>query len=154
MYTICLQPMSNISSRPKTKDRLTKEARSELMARVKSKDTLVEKTIRRLVFNMGFRYRLHRKDLPGSPDLVFSSRRKVIFVHGCFWHGHNCKAGRNKPASNMPYWNSKLIMNKARDKKNLKQLSSLGWASLIIWECEIRKIDYLTKLIKRFLNNK
>lgn len=154
MYTICLQPMSNILSSMGTTDRLSKNARSELMARVKSKDTQPEKVVRILLSKMGFRYRLHRKDLPGSPDLVFPSRRKVIFVHGCFWHGHNCTAGRNRPSSNKQYWTAKLEKNKKRDKNNLQSLAAIGWKSLIVWECKVKKTEYITELMKKYLNDK
>lgn len=137
-----------------TTDRLSKNARSELMARVKSKDTQPEKVVRILLSKMGFRYRLHRKDLPGSPDLVFPSRRKVIFVHGCFWHGHNCTAGRNRPSSNKQYWTAKLEKNKKRDKNNLQSLAAIGWKSLIVWECKVKKTEYITELMKKYLNDK
>lgn len=154
MYTICLQPMSNMLSGMGTTDRLSKNARSELMARVKSKDTKPEKAVRILLSKMGFRYRLHRTDLPGSPDIVFSSRRKVIFVHGCFWHGHNCKAGRNTPASNKQYWTAKLERNIKRDKSNRQSLAAIGWQTLIIWECKIKKTEYITELMNKYLNDK
>lgn len=137
-----------------TIDRLSKNARSELMTRVKSKDTQPEKAVRILLSKMGFCYRLHRKDLPGSPDLVFPSRRKVIFVHGCFWHGHNCTAGRNRPSSNKQYWTVKLEKNKKRDKNNLQSLAAIGWKSLIVWECKVKKTEYITELMKKYLNDK
>lgn len=123
------------------------------MARVKSKDTQAEKTVRSLVFKMGFRYRLYGKTLPGSPDLVFPSRRKVIFVHGCFWHGHSCTAGRNRPSSNKQYWIAKLQKNRKRDKNNLKALAAMGWKSLIVWECKVKKTEYVTELMQTFLND-
>lgn len=110
----------SLRARPTDKraDPLTPAQRSYTMAQVKGKDTKPEIRVRRLVHGMGYRYRLHRTDLPGKPDLTFPSRRKVIFVHGCFWHGHNCKAGMKRPRSNQAYWPSRLERNKTRDKAN------------------------------------
>src|ERR1700681_1759849 len=111
--------------------------RSEIMRRVRSQDTQPEILVRRLVHSMGFRYRLHGKSLPGKPDLVFSVRRKAIFVHGCFWHGHRCEAGA-LPTSNTEYWQAKRNYNLARDRRNLRSLAGVGWRVLVIWECELR----------------
>src|SRR5581483_7737979 len=119
-------------------DKLTPARRSENMRRIKSKNMKPELAVRRLVHKLGYRYRLHRKDLPGNPDLVFSSKRKVIFVNGCFWHGHDlegCRDGR-RPKSNTGYWNTKLARNKERDAKNIAALEASGWAVLTIWECD------------------
>lgn len=124
--------------------------RSANMRAIRSKDMLPELTVRRLAHKFGYRYRLHRKDLPGKPDLVFASRKKVIFVHGCFWHLHNCK-GAHIPKSNLDYWLPKLTRNQARDVNNLKQLSAKGWQSLVIWECETRDVHDLKKRLKGFL---
>src|SRR5438105_2600699 len=96
-------------------DTLTADKRSELMSRVRSRDTKPELRVRTMIHKMGFRYSLHRRDLPGNPDVVFSVRRKIIFVHGCFWHGHRCRSGQNRPTSNQTYWSSKLDRNKRRD---------------------------------------
>ncbi|MGJ0429049.1 very short patch repair endonuclease [Methylobacter sp.] len=124
------------------------EIRSAAMAKVRSKNTKPELTIRRLLFALGYRYRLHRVDLPGKPDLVFQGRRKVIFVHGCFWHSHNCPKGR-KPKSNEAFWVKKLRRNKERDLDNLRKLSGMGWSVCVVWECELRNIEAVkTKLIK------
>jgi DNA mismatch endonuclease (patch repair protein) len=106
--------------------------------------------VRSLVHMMGYRFRLHRKDLPGKPDLVFVSQRKVIFVHGCFWHAHACKAAHT-PKSNADYWGPKLQRNKARDRKNIKTLENAGWRSLVIWECETRTPDKVKKRVSAFL---
>jgi DNA mismatch endonuclease (patch repair protein) len=125
--------------------------RSENMRRIRSKGMLPELAVRSLVHRMSFRFRLHRKDLPGKPDLVFVSRRKVIFVHGCFWHAHECKMA-HKPKSNADYWGLKLERNQARDKRNLAALAAQGWKSLVIWECEIRSGRTLKKRIKTFLS--
>ena len=127
--------------------------RSENMRRIRSKDTGPEMTVRRLVHGMGYRYRLHRKDLPGNPDLVFPGKRKVIFIHGCFWHQHSgCRDGR-LPKSNQSYWIPKLERNKDRDKSAIQKLESAGWVSLVIWECEIKDLDALKEKIEMFLNN-
>jgi DNA mismatch endonuclease (patch repair protein) len=137
-------------------DLLSPERRSENMRRIKSKGTTPEMAVRRLVHGMGYRFRLHRNDLPGRPDLVFPSRRKVIFVHGCFWHGHddpNCAVGRRQPKSNLDYWLPKLSRNKARDADNSAALTRLGWSVITIWECKIKQRDksMLTKTLYNFL---
>ena len=125
--------------------------RSENMRRIRSKGMLPELAVRSLVHRMGYRFRLHRKDLPGKPDLVFALRRKVIFVHGCFWHSHRgCKIA-HKPKSNADYWGPKLKRNQARDKKNLAALTALGWKPLVIWECELKKGSAASARIRKFL---
>ncbi|HXM93629.1 MAG TPA: DNA mismatch endonuclease Vsr [Candidatus Dormibacteraeota bacterium] len=125
--------------------------RSENMRRIRSKGMLPELAVRSLVHRMGFRFRLHRKDLPGKPDLVFVSRRKVIFVHGCFWHAHDCSIAHT-PKSNAAYWGPKLQRNQARDARNIELLRTAGWKSLVVWECEIRSGRALKKKIKAFLS--
>lgn len=122
------------------------------MARIRSKDTRPEFAIRSLLHQMGFRFRLHRKDLPGSPDIVLPKYRAIILVNGCFWHFHkNCRDGKI-PASNKNYWNKKLQQNINRDKMNLKKLRYIEWRVLIIWECEVRKkFDRVAKKITDFL---
>jgi DNA mismatch endonuclease (patch repair protein) len=120
------------------------------MRAIRSKDMLPELAVRRFAHKLGYRFRLHRKDLPGKPDLVFAGRRKVIFVHGCFWHSHDCKAA-HVPKSNVDYWGPKLQRNQSRDRKNLEALKADGWQSLIIWECETRDEDALKKRLKTFL---
>jgi DNA mismatch endonuclease, patch repair protein len=126
---------------------------SARMAKVRQKGTAPELVVRRLVHGMRYRYRLHRKDLPGKPDLVFPSRRKVIFVHGCFWHGHHCRAGRNRPASNRAYWEAKLNGNHQRDAKNVVALEAAGWKILVLWECQIKNRLETIERIRHFLNN-
>lgn len=130
-------------------------SRGENMRRIRSKDTAPEMTVRRLVHGLGYRYRLHRKDLPGNPDLVFSSRKKVIFVHGCFWHQHedlSCKI-TNTPKTNLEYWLPKLERTKQRDELNQQKLKETGWDVLVIWECEIEtSLDKVAKRINKFLN--
>lgn len=124
--------------------------RSENMRAIRSKDMLPELAVRRLVHKAGYRYRLHRSGLPGKPDLVFGGRRKVIFVHGCFWHAHGCKSG-HIPKSNVDYWVPKLRRNQARDEKNLAALAAGGWKSLVVWECEVKDPLSVCGRIKRFL---
>lgn len=132
-------------------DWLTPEQRRRAMQAVKSKDTKPEMTVRRLVHRMGYRYRLHRKGLPGRPDLVFGPRKKIIFVHGCFWHAHNCKYGR-MPTSNEDYWHPKLKRNQERDAENRAELKALGWNVLTLWECEIKDTASLIDRITEFLD--
>jgi DNA mismatch endonuclease (patch repair protein) len=110
---------------------------SERMAAIRGRNTKPELEVRRLVHRMGYRFRLHRSDLPGSPDLVFPGRRAVILVHGCFWHQHDCKLGRKLPRARPEYWLPKLSRNKARDIIVLDQLEASGWMTLVIWECEL-----------------
>ncbi|HEX5423838.1 MAG TPA: very short patch repair endonuclease [Candidatus Acidoferrales bacterium] len=127
------------------------EVRRRTMQAVKSKNTAPELLVRRLAHKMGFRFRLHCKDLPGKPDIVFPNRHKAIFVHGCFWHGHTCARGARVPKANREYWKGKVSRNQERDLKHLKDLSAAGWKSLVIWECELREGGKLSARIKRFL---
>ena len=134
-------------------DRISEERRSYNMSRIKSSNTSVELAVRRLIHGMGYRYRLHGKGLPGKPDIVFRPRRKVIFVHGCFWHQHSspdCPDSR-VPKSNLSYWEPKLERTKQRDANNQNLLLEMGWESLIVWECELRDIPALRSRIQRFL---
>lgn len=127
--------------------------RSALMARIRSRDTRPELIVRNLAHRLGYRFRLHRRDLPGSPDLVFPSRRKVIFVHGCFWHRHDCPLGRKTPSARPEYWLPKLERNQRRDAAALEQIASLGWSPLVIWECELKQMleDELADRLHAFL---
>ena len=134
-------------------DTLTKQERSDLMSRIRSKDTKPELIVRRLVYSMGYRYRLHRRDLPGTPDLVFSGRKKAIFVHGCYWHYHKdpaCRLAR-LPKSRLDFWKPKLEGNRRRDSKNCGKLRDLGWDVLVVWECEIENQQYIEKVLRTFL---
>lgn len=124
--------------------------RSENMRAIRSKGMRPELAVRSLVHKLGYRFRLHRKDLPGKPDLVFVFRRKVIFVHGCFWHSHGCKLSHT-PKSNSAYWGPKLERNRTRDAKNLELLEDAGWNSLTIWECELGAPDIVQKRATQFL---
>lgn len=132
-------------------DKLTPERRSENMRRIKSKGMKPELFVRRIVHALGYRYRLHRKDLPGKPDLVFGPKRKAIFVHGCFWHQHSeCREGR-PPGSNVSYWGPKLTRNVARDAEHLASLTSQGWNTLVVWECETKDTKSLQAKLRKFL---
>jgi DNA mismatch endonuclease (patch repair protein) len=111
---------------------------TERMRRIRKTDTKPELIVRRLIHSMGFRYRLHNRKLPGNPDIVFPRHRKVILVHGCFWHRHDCPDGRKLPRSNPEYWGPKLERNRRRDEVNAARLLDLGWNVLIVWECEVR----------------
>ena len=128
------------------------EDRSCIMRAVKSRDTAPEMLVRRLVYSMGYRYRLHRKDLPGKPDLVFSSRRKIIFVHGCFWHGHTCDRGARVPKANRDYWLTKIAKNRKRDAQHQTRLEETGWRVLVIWECEMKDRPALEARLQDFLD--
>lgn len=118
-------------------DRLTKEARSWLMSRIKGRDTKPEIVVRSALHRAGFRFRLYHRQLPGKPDIVLAKYKTVVFVHGCFWHGHSCTRGK-LPKSNKRFWADKLSSNMARDQKNCRQLKKLGWRVLTIWECKLQ----------------
>ena len=123
------------------------------MRKIRSQDTKPELIVRRLLWSLGYRYRLHDKDIPGKPDVVFKGMKKVIFVHGCFWHQHDssiCKIVR-KPKSNEAYWNEKLTRNKQRDKDIQKEISDMGWEYLVIWECETKDQQLLKDRMNEFL---
>jgi len=135
-------------------DKISDSRRSDNMRRITSFNTKPEMAVRHILYSLGYRYRFHRKDLPGKPDLVFASRKKIIFVHGCFWHQHNlatCLDSR-VPKSNRHYWNKKLKNNVQRDIGNQMKLSELGWDILTIWECEIKNDNKLIKRMQKFLN--
>jgi len=127
------------------------ETRRRTMRAVKSRNTKPEMIVRYLIHKAGYRYRLHRSDLPGKPDIVFASRRKVIFVHGCFWHGHNCPRGARTPKTNQAYWIKKINGNKERDVKAQNALKALGWDVLLIWECQLNDRDGLLDRVADFL---
>ncbi len=135
-------------------DSLSPSERSKRMSLVKSKDTKIELFVRKFVYKLGYRYKLHDKSLPGTPDLVFRKRKKIIFVHGCFWHRHSktCKLTR-WPKSKLVFWKSKLKRNRERDLINQKELRALGWKVLVVWECQIRETDKLTDRLQAFLED-
>ncbi len=133
-------------------DSLLPAERSEIMARVRSKNSRPELCVRKLVFALGYRFRLHAKDLPGHPDLVFRKCRKVIFVHGCFWHRHAGCALARLPKSRLEFWIPKLEGNKQRDQQSRKALIKDGWKVLTIWECQIKRTERLESRLRRFLD--
>ena len=130
----------------------TREVRRANMAAVRSRDTKPERIVRRVVHGMRFRFRLHGRHLPGSPDLVLPRHRKVIFVHGCFWHKHDCRAGRSTPATRTEFWESKRDANVARDAKATAALTARGWDVLVVWECWTREMSSLTERLGGFLS--
>ncbi len=129
----------------------TKLSLTERMARIRKVDTRPEMIVRRAAHGLGYRFRLHRRDLPGVPDLVFIGLRKVIFVHGCFWHRHTCRDGTKLPRSKPDYWGPKLARNAARDAEHQNALHDLGWDVLVIWECELGLQDQLRETLTTFL---
>lgn len=135
-------------------DSVDRETRSKIMGRVQNKDTRPEMTVRRLVHGAGYRYRLHGKKLPGKPDLVFKGRRKVIFVHGCFWHRHKGCALARLPKSRLDFWLPKLEANRERDRRNEESLREMGWGVLIVWECELANVDDMLEKITTFLGER
>jgi DNA mismatch endonuclease (patch repair protein) len=135
-------------------DVFNKEKRSWIMSRVKNKDTKPEIIIRSIVHRLGYRFRKNNLNLPGRPDIVLTRHRKVIFVHGCFWHGHGQCKRASRPTTNKMFWNTKLDANIARDKSNIKILKALGWKSLIVWECQIKNQGKLLSKLESFLKHK
>jgi len=132
-------------------DTLSPQERSKRMSLIRDTGTTPEMKLRRLVHGMGFRYRLHVRDLPGKPDLVFPSRRAVIFMHGCFWHRHEgCRLAR-LPKSNLDFWGPKLEANRKRDSRNQGRLKDLGWRVLIVWECQMMDVGRVSVLVREFL---
>lgn len=132
-------------------DKLTPEQRSRVMSRVKGRDTQPERLVRSLLHRMGFRFRIHRKDLPGKPDIVLPKHRKIIIVNGCFWHGHEgCKRSA-RPSTNQMFWNEKIDRNVARDARNIQSLHQLGWTVLVIWQCQTKAPDALCERLRTFL---
>lgn len=134
-------------------DTLTIEARSERMSRVRARDTKPELLVRRFLHAQGYRYRLHAKELPGKPDIVFRGRKKAVFVHGCFWHRHSdpaCPLAR-MPKSRLDFWQPKLDGNRARDIANVERLEAMGWDVLLVWECQLRDREQLGNTLRRFI---
>jgi DNA mismatch endonuclease (patch repair protein) len=130
-------------------DVFTREKRSQVMARVKGKNTTPELAVRRLLTRMGLRYRLHRADLPGKPDVVMAGRKTVVCVHGCFWHGHDCARGARMPKANNAYWQAKIGRNRERDERARTALAADGWKTITVWECELKDEPKLEKRLKK-----
>jgi len=135
-------------------DVFTPRKRSEIMRAVRSTDTKPEMAVRRLLHRMGYRYCLHVRSLPGTPDLVFPSRHKVILVHGCYWHRHLCREGRSMPSSRTAYWRAKFARNRLRDSRTRRALLRSGWRILVLWECQLhpKKLPALMARLRRFLD--
>lgn len=131
-------------------DNLSPEDRGRLMGRVRGKDTKPELVVRRIAHRLGYRFRLHRRELPGSPDLVFASRRKAIFVHGCYWHRHRCNKATT-PKTNIDFWQKKFDDNVVRDMRNMNDLAKEGWDALVVWQCETQRADMLAERLVEFL---
>jgi DNA mismatch endonuclease (patch repair protein) len=134
-------------------DRVSPAVRSKIMAAVKSKDTGPELAIRHALHRRGYRYALNAADLPGKPDLVFRSRRKIVFVHGCFWHGHLCRKGQ-PPKSRLNFWLAKIESNRARDRRAVRLLRQAGWAVMTVWQCQTGNLDKLVEKIALFLESR
>jgi len=132
-------------------DNISPERRSEIMSRVQSLNTKPEMIVRKLVYSLGYRYRIHPKDVPGKPDLVFKGRKKVIFVHGCFWHRHEGCLNTRTPKSRVGFWEEKFRKNQERDRAHYKKLSQAGWKYLIIWECQVKNTENLEQQVFQFL---
>lgn len=131
----------------------TPEQRSFNMSRIRERNTKPEMFVRSMVHSMGYRFRLHRRDLPGKPDLVFPRLRKVIFVNGCFWHMHDCRYGMVVPKTNPEFWKKKRYANAERDRRNIKAIEDAGWRVLVVWECETKISNELYETIIRFLDD-
>lgn len=135
-------------------DRMTKEQRSKNMSHIRSKDTSIELKVRKYLFSLGYRYRVNYKELPGKPDIVFTKEKIAIFIHGCYWHGHNCNSRyAHVSKSNTDYWNTKIQRNQERDKRNIEQLEKDGWKVIVLWECEIKEnFEFIIKekILKNF----
>ncbi len=135
-------------------DVLTPEQRSRCMAAIRSKDTKPELAVRSIAHRLGYRFRLHRRDLPGNPDLVFPSRRKVVFVHGCFWHQHPRCRYATRPATRADFWAEKLDGNRERDRNVRRDLSRCGWKTLVVWECQLVRPERVAMALIQFLDTK
>lgn len=133
-------------------DQFTSEQRSAVMRRVRSVNTCPELLVQQVVHRLGFRFGLHAQNLPGKPDLILKRQKKVVFVHGCYWHQHKCDAAK-RPATNQRYWNRKLDNNVQRDKRNIYLLRRQGWRVLTVWECELRNTERVERRLFRFLNS-
>lgn len=134
-------------------DQFSSEKRSRIMATIQAANTKPELAVRRLVHGMGYRYRLHAKELPGKPDIVFPGRKKIVFVHGCFWHRHRGCRYATSPKTRTDFWNEKFVKNVARDRRNRLALKKMGWAVMVVWQCELKNSEKLARRIDGFLQN-
>lgn len=133
-------------------DTFSPAKRSWVMAQIRGKDTEPERRVRSILHANGFRFRLHRADLPGKPDIVLPRHRIAVYVHGCFWHGHRCQKGR-RPGTNKTYWNEKLERNIARDASNARKIRALGWQRIVVWSCELRNAERLERRMVRLIGS-
>lgn len=131
-------------------DIVSSEKRSEMMSRIRGKNTKPERRVRTLLFELGYRYRIHYSSLPGCPDIVFQARRKALFIHGCFWHRHSCSQAYH-PKSRVHFWQDKFAATQERDARNLIELENLGWKALVIWECELDDETQIRRRVTKFL---
>ena len=129
-------------------DTFSQEIRSDIMSRIKGKNTKPEMVVRSLMHRIGYRFRLHRKDLSGTPDLVLPKFKTVVFVHGCFWHGHHCRKGSSRPSSNAEFWSEKIAKNVERDRKSFDELREAGWTVITVWECELKDLEYVHRKLQ------
>lgn len=134
-------------------DTISKNERSRLMSRIRSKNTEPERAVRSILHSLGYRFRIHRTDLPGKPDIVLPKHQKIVLVQGCFWHGHTCRLA-SKPKSNQAYWTKKIQTNRARDRRMKRKLSAAGWSVLELWECDIRRNDGLAETLYAFMRRR
>ena len=137
----------------KRSDPSVQDSVSLRMRRVKQRDTAPELIVRKILFAAGYRYRVHRRDLPGSPDVVFPGRRKIIFVNGCFWHGHENCLRASLPRTRFLYWKERILKNQERDVRSIAALEKLGWIVATVWECETRDLSFLEERLVRFLES-
>lgn len=135
-------------------DTVSQEKRSEIMSKIRGRDTTPEMLVRRVAHGLGYRFRLHRKGLPGSPDLVFPRFKKVLFVNGCFWHRHTCRVGKKAPKSNAAYWDAKWRKNRDRDTRVQGELRQLGWEVLVVWECQCADWETVAAALRSFLQER
>ncbi len=135
-------------------DVFSRKERSRIMSLVRNRDTQPERVVRSILHKLGYRFRLHRSDLPGCPDIVLPSRRKVVFVHGCFWHLHKGCRRSTLPATRAEFWRAKLSRNVERDRKHSRSLRSLGWRALVVWECELKGVDKVTRKLAKFMRTR
>jgi len=149
-YSLCIRHLSPHAVCRMT-DTRTPEQRRRIMQSVATKDTEPELALRKLIYRLGFRYRLHSKKLPGRPDIAFPGKKKVIFMHGCFWHAHGCEKG-HAPKSRLDYWAPKLAATKERDALSGKRLRALGWSVMTVWQCELKNLEALERKILEFLS--
>jgi DNA mismatch endonuclease, patch repair protein len=133
-------------------DVFSAEKRSQVMARVKGRDTSPELRVRRMLWGLGARYRLHRRDLPGAPDIALPGRKVAVFVHGCFWHGHDCARGARTPKQNAAYWTAKIARNRARDTAAVAALETRGWRAVTVWECDLKDEPAVRERLRRLLD--